>query len=103
MKTKLEEQEQIVKVKINIPAPLRAYVNNQKIVIVHASTIQQSLEKLIEHFPLLRPHLFNEDDTLRNFVNIYLDGEDIRFLPNKSSTALKEGSNINIVPSIAGG
>jgi len=50
----------------------------------------------------VRKHLYTEEGKLRSFVNLYLNDEDIRYL-QKEETAVKEGDNISIVPSIAGG
>jgi molybdopterin converting factor small subunit len=50
----------------------------------------------------LRKHLYTDEGKLRAFVNLYLNDEDIRYL-QKEATALKDGDQISIVPSIAGG
>jgi adenylyltransferase/sulfurtransferase len=56
----------------------------------------------VAQHPELRRHLYGEDGKLRAFVNLYLNDEDIRYL-QKEATAVKEGDDISIVPSIAGG
>jgi adenylyltransferase/sulfurtransferase len=56
----------------------------------------------VAQHPDLRKHLYTEEGKLRAFVNLYVNDEDIRYL-HKEATALKEGDNISIVPSIAGG
>ena len=60
------------------------------------------MSALLTQHPELRRHLYTEDGKLRAFVNLYLNDEDIRYL-QKEQTAVKEGDNISIVPSIAGG
>ena len=60
------------------------------------------MNALVSEHPELRKHLYTEDGKLRAFVNLYLNDEDIRYL-QKEATALKDGDNISIVPSIAGG
>jgi adenylyltransferase/sulfurtransferase len=92
-----------VEVEIVLPTPLRVYVNNQKIVKVHASNVKESIRKLADDFIELKRHIFDENGKIRNFVNIYVGDEDIRFLQAKELTSLKEGQKISIVPSIAGG
>ena len=52
--------------------------------------------------PELRKHLYTDEGKLRAFVNLYVNDEDIRYL-QKEATTLKDGDNISIVPSIAGG
>ena len=61
-----------------------------------------AMSSLVAQHPELRKHLYTEDGKLRAFVNLYVNDEDIRYM-QKEATALKEGDNISIVPSIAGG
>src|SRR6266567_5899370 len=84
-------------VKIIIPTALR-----QDAVAVEADTVQEAMGGLIDRFDQLRRHLYADDGRLRNFVNVYVNEEDIRHLRD-DRTALKEGDTISIVPSIAGG
>ena len=88
--------------KIHIPTPLRQYVGKQSTVEVTAATVAEAMNALVEKHPDLRRHLYTEEGKLRAFVNLYVNDEDIRYL-HKEATALKEGDNISIVPSIAGG
>jgi adenylyltransferase/sulfurtransferase len=88
--------------KIHIPTPLRQYVGKQASVEVSGSTVGEAMSALVSQHPDLRKHLYTEDGKLRAFVNLYVNDEDIRYL-HKEATALKEGDNISIVPSIAGG
>jgi molybdopterin converting factor small subunit len=88
--------------KIHIPTPLRQYVDKQPTVEVNGATVAEAMTALVAKHPDLRRHLYTEDGKLRAFVNLYLNDEDIRYL-QKEATAVKEGDNISIVPSIAGG
>jgi MoaD family protein len=88
--------------KIHIPTPLRQYVGKQASVEVGGSTVGEAMTALVERHPDLRKHLYTEDGKLRAFVNLYVNDEDIRYL-QKEATALKDGDDISIVPSIAGG
>jgi adenylyltransferase/sulfurtransferase len=88
--------------KIHIPTPLRQYVAKQSTVEVKGATVGEALTALVEQHPELQRHLYTEDGKLRAFVNLYLNAEDIRYL-QKEATAVKDGDNISIVPSIAGG
>lgn len=87
---------------ISIPTPLRNYTGNNKTVEIDAKSVSEALEKLVVEYPKLKNHLF-EDDELRNFVNIYVNDEDIRYLEDKQQTSLQDGDNVAIIPSIAGG
>ncbi len=86
---------------IKIPTPLRAYTGEQAQVNVTGETVGAALNDLVAQYPELRQHLFNGSD-LRNFVNIFLDDEDIRFLDGLKTEITAE-DNLRIIPSIAGG
>jgi adenylyltransferase/sulfurtransferase len=88
--------------KIHIPTPLRQYAGKQASIDVQGATVGDAMNALVAQHPELRKHLYTDEGKLRAFVNLYLNDEDIRYL-EKEATALKEGDNISIVPSIAGG
>jgi adenylyltransferase/sulfurtransferase len=88
--------------KIHIPTPLRQYAGKQASIDVQGATVGEAMNALVAQHPELRKHLYTDEGKLRAFVNLYLNDEDIRYL-EKEATALKEGDNISIVPSIAGG
>jgi MoaD family protein len=88
--------------KIHIPTPLRQYVGKQASVDVSGATVGEAMNSLVAQHPELRKHLYTDEGKLRAFVNLYVNDEDIRYL-QKEATALKDGDNISIVPSIAGG
>src|SRR5262244_4081012 len=89
-------------VTITIPTPLRQFAAGQSEIEVNASTAGEALERLTATHAELRRHLFNDQNRLRNFVNIYVNDEDIRHIDGPN-TPVKEGDTILIVPSIAGG
>ena len=90
-------------VSIAIPTALRAYVDGQAQVEVNADTVGQALDALTTTHAGLARHLRDDKGKLRSFVNVYLNDEDIRFLPDREGTVLKAGDSLIIVPSIAGG
>lgn len=89
-------------IKVLIPTPLRQYAANQDAIEVQAKDVREALGALVGKFDALRRHLYTDEGHLRNFVNVYLNEEDIRYL-QKEATPLKDGDTISIVPSIAGG
>jgi molybdopterin converting factor small subunit len=89
--------------KIHIPTPLRVYTDKQDTVGVEAATVGEALEALITLHPELKKHLYSEEGKLRAFVNVYLNDEDIRYLPGKEATPVKGNDDLTIIPSIAGG
>jgi molybdopterin converting factor small subunit len=88
---------------IFIPTPLRAYVGGKDSFEVAATTVAGALDELTEVFPDLRKHLFSPEGKLRAFVNVYLNDEDVRYLPAKEATAVSASDTLSIIPSIAGG
>jgi len=87
---------------IVIPAPLRQFAGGRSEIEVQAATAGEALEQLTSEHTELRKHLYNEQNALRNFVNVYVGDEDIRHLDG-GNTPVKDGETIMIVPSIAGG
>ncbi len=87
---------------ITIPTALRAYANQQARLQVDASTVGEAIQQLIERYPQLKPHLFNEEGRLRSFINLYRGDEDVRYLQGLD-TPLTESDELTIVPSVAGG
>jgi len=88
---------------IFIPTPLRPYAAGLDVVDVDAATVAGALEALTRTHPDLRKHLFTADGKLRAFVNLYLNDEDVRYLPAKEASAVTAADTLSIIPSIAGG
>lgn len=88
--------------KVVIPTPLRRFTGGAELVEVEAGTVQEVLERIESRFPGFRASVCDESGSLKRFINIYVDGEDVRFLDNLS-TATKDGAEVAIVPAISGG
>ena len=87
---------------IHIPTPLRAYTDKNPRVAVQGATVGEALSNLVRQFPALKQHLYDEKGSLRSFVNVFRNDEDIRHL-ERENTALSGRDELSIVPSIAGG
>jgi sulfur-carrier protein adenylyltransferase/sulfurtransferase len=87
---------------IHIPTPLRPFTDKKESVEVSGATVGELLADLTKKHDGLRKHLYADDGRLRNFVNVYLNDEDIRYL-QKEQTPVKPGDSLSIVPSVAGG
>src|ERR1044071_3315976 len=85
-----------------IPTALRQFAGNRAEVSVEASTVGEALEKVTGEHAELRRHLYGGQNTLRNFVNVYVNDEDIRHA-ERLDTKVKDGDTISIIPAIAGG
>ena len=88
--------------RILIPTPLRVYTGKQDIVEAEGGTVGELLANMTDTYTDLRKHLYTDDGRLRNFVAIYVNDDDIRFL-DKEATPVKEGDTVSIIPSVAGG
>ena len=88
--------------KILLPTPLRPYADGAASVDVPGTTVAEALAGLVAKHGGLRRHLFDEAGSLRSFVNVYRNDEDVRYLA-KDATPLAENDALSIVPSIAGG
>ena len=88
--------------KVRIPTPLRKLTNNEELVEVNAATIGDVITELQTRYPGIKDRLIDETGSIRRFVNVYVNEEDIRFLENQKTT-LKDGDEISIIPAIAGG
>lgn len=86
---------------IKIPTPLRVYTGGEAQVTTSGGTVGEALNDLVTQYPELKEHLFNEDN-LRNFVNVFLADEDVRFLEGME-TEVSANDSLRIIPSIAGG
>ena len=89
-------------VMIRIPTPLRRMTNGQAKVEIDVNNVGDMVEKLDSSYPGFKARLVDENGDLRYFVNIYLNGEDVRFLQGLD-TATKSGDEVSIVPAVAGG
>lgn len=87
---------------IRIPMPLRKLTNNTDIVKTDASTLAEAVDRLESDYPGIKERIVGDDGEIRRFVNIYVNGEDVRFLSNLS-TALAASDEVSIVPAVAGG
>ena len=87
---------------VKIPTPLRKLTNGETSVDVDGSTISAVVESLETSFPGMRERLIDESGDLRHFVNIYLNGEDVRYLDGLNSS-VGDRDELSIVPAVAGG
>jgi sulfur-carrier protein len=86
---------------VKIPAQLREATGGEAETEVDGETVRQVLDGLFERYEELRERIC-EDGNLRRFVNVYVDGEDIRFLSGLD-TEVADGNEVTILPAVAGG
>ena len=89
-------------VRVRIPAPLRSVTEGESELSVDGGSVGQVLTALESRFPQIRQRLRDDEGSLRRFVNLYLNGEDVRFLKGLD-TDVKAGDEVAIIPAVAGG
>jgi MoaD family protein len=87
---------------VKIPTQLRAAAGGEAETTLDGATVKEVLDGLYERHGELRERISDEDGTLRRFVNVYLAGEDIRFLDGLQ-TPVADGAELTILPAVAGG
>jgi molybdopterin synthase sulfur carrier subunit len=87
---------------VRIPTPLRKYTAGAEAVEADGATVSAIVTDLDKRHPGIRDRICDESGAVRRFVNIFVNGEDIRFLQNLD-TAVKAGDEVSVVPAIAGG
>ncbi|MSQ41704.1 MAG: MoaD/ThiS family protein [Dehalococcoidia bacterium] len=89
-------------VTVKIPTPLRTLTSGLETVAAGSGSIAELVSELERSYPGMRERLCEASGELRRFVNVYVNGEDVRFLQGLA-TALGEGDEVSIVPAVAGG
>jgi sulfur-carrier protein len=89
-------------VKVRIPTPLRGLTNNLDVVAGEEGTLGACIDGLESAYPGIKDRICDETGELRRFVNVYINGEDVRFL-NGLDSPVKAGDEVSIVPAVAGG
>jgi molybdopterin converting factor small subunit len=102
LKGKLEQGELEMSVTIEIPTAFRRFTGGAPKLNCSATTVAEALNELTTRFPDLSRHVRDDQGQIRQFLNVYLNEEDIRFLGGETCS-LKEGDRVLLIPSIAGG
>jgi molybdopterin synthase sulfur carrier subunit len=89
-------------VKVKIPTQLRTAAGGESELQVEGATVGEVLDALFERHGELRDRLSDDNGGLRRFVNVYVDGEDIRFADGLETT-VADGDEVQILPAVAGG
>ena len=89
-------------VKVKLPTQLRASVGGASSVPSAGATVGEVLDGVYAEHPELRERICDEAGELRRFVNVYVNGEDIRYADGLE-TAVSEGGEVQILPAVAGG
>ena len=89
-------------VTVRIPGPLRRYTDGAQKVEVAGADLESIISEMESRYAGIKERLLDDDGEMRYFVNVYLNGEDVRFLEGLA-TQVKDGDELSIVPAVAGG
>ncbi|MBA3533456.1 MAG: MoaD/ThiS family protein [Ardenticatenales bacterium] len=87
---------------IFVPTPLRRLTGGQSKVTIEADTVREVLEKLEASYPGVKERLLDDDGEIKRFINVFVDGEEIRSLQGEA-TVVGVKSEVSIIPAMAGG
>jgi molybdopterin synthase sulfur carrier subunit len=89
-------------IEVKIPTILRTYTDGQKAVDASGDTLGALVDNLDARHDGIKGRLITDDGTLHRFINVYVNGEDVRFT-GSLDTPLKDGDAVTILPAVAGG
>jgi sulfur-carrier protein len=87
---------------VRIPTVLRPQVGGEKQLELEGGTVAQLVDSLVERFPALRSQLLTEGGELNRFVNVYVNGQDVRYLQGLE-TPVQARDEVRLLPAMAGG
>ena len=87
---------------VRIPTVLRPQVGGEKQLDLEGGTVAQLVESLVERFPALRSQLLTESGDLNRFINVYVNGQDVRYLQGLA-TPVEARDEVRLLPAMAGG
>jgi len=93
---------QAMSIRVRIPTILRTYTGGASEVSAVGSTLKEVLDSLDQSYPGIKGRIIDEQGALRRFVNVYVGNDDVRFLDGLD-TPLGEGSQVSVIPAVAGG
>jgi molybdopterin synthase sulfur carrier subunit len=89
-------------VSVRIPTILRTYTNGESEVRAEGGTLAEVLDSLEGSYPGIRGRILDDEGSIRRFVNVYVGNDDVRFLEALDTTT-PEGTQISVIPAVAGG
>jgi molybdopterin synthase sulfur carrier subunit len=87
---------------VRIPTVLRPQVGGEKQLDLEGRTVAQLVDSLVERFPALRSQLLTESGDLNRFINVYVNGQDVRYLQGLA-TPVEARDEVRLLPAMAGG
>lgn len=89
-------------VSVRIPTILRTYTGGESEVTAEGATLAEVLDDLEAGYSGIKARVLDDEGSLRRFVNVYVGNDDVRFLDDLA-TPTPDGTQISIIPAVAGG
>ncbi len=89
-------------VSVRVPTILRTYTDGASEVTASGATLAEVLDDLEASYAGIRARILDDEGKLRRFVNVYVGNDDVRFLDDLA-TPTPEGSQVSVIPAVAGG
>ncbi len=86
---------------LRLPSVLRALTGGERAIPVSAETLDELASELRARYPQLAARLYSGDGAFARFVNVFVDGEDVRTLGK--AVRLADGSSVEVLPAVSGG
>ena len=91
-----------MELQVNVPGLLRPSVGGSRSVTVSGATLDDALRNLLERYPLLRVHLYDEQGQLRQHILLYYNADNIAWLASRD-VPLQSGDQLHILQAVSGG
>ena len=94
-----------MKMKVKFYATLRQIVGSKLVEsrLEPGDTVRSMLTRLVEQFPALGPQVWDEGGQLASHVHVFVNGRELKYLPDKLDTPLRDNDSLDIFPPVAGG
>lgn len=89
-------------VTVRLPGSLQQWTEGKRLIEVHSDSVGEAIRALAEEYPGVGERVLDETGQTRRFVNIYVNGEDVRLLQG-AETPLQDGDELILAPAVAGG
>jgi sulfur-carrier protein len=89
-------------VSVRVPTILRTYTSGESEVTASGTTLSEVLDDLDANYSGIKGRILDDNGELRRFVNVYVGNDDVRFLDNLA-TPTPDGTQISVIPAVAGG
>ena len=89
-------------IRIEIPPPMRDLTDGKIEIPVRGTTVKEAIADLVNQYPALKSKLFDDKGNIRQYINVFVNDEDIRYL-DEMETKVTDGVLVALIPAVSGG